>query len=192
MPAIPVSLADVETFESLPEGKYLGDIDSIKFQEATQPGKFPQLKVTYVVVDGDELGRKQSEWLSMSPKAAFRLRKWFDRFGFGQEDYEQEEWPRYDEDTMDLIDPDLVGARVIFKVYADGKKPGTDEDRWRTELVSVEDDEPAPAPRAKAKAAPAPAEEEEEDDEPEPDEKPARRAPARRPVPSATQKRTLR
>lgn len=83
MPIIPVNLAGVEAFESLPFGTYLGDIDKVKHQPAVQEGKFAQLMVTYVVVDGDALGKKQSEWLSLSPKAAFRLKKYFMKFGLG-------------------------------------------------------------------------------------------------------------
>jgi hypothetical protein len=147
MPTINVGLDKVESFTSLPEGKYLGSVDKIEFREARDPTKFDQLMATYLVIDGDHTGSKQSEFLSLSPKAAFRLKRWFDKFGLG--DVENLE---IDDDTNLLIEPDLVGVNVIFQVRKDGKIPGTDDDRIRTELLSVEDEvEAKPAPKAVAK-----------------------------------------
>jgi hypothetical protein len=150
VPTIPVNLGDVEAFEGLPEGQYLAEIDKIEFKEARESGKFPQLQVTYAVIDGEHLGRKQSEWVSLSPKAAFRLKKWFAKFGF--EDLDNLD---VNDDTNMLDDPDLVGTRVIFGVRKDGKQQDGVTDRIRTELVSVEDE--VPGAQAPAATAPAPA-----------------------------------
>src|SRR5574337_1934014 len=150
MPTIAVNLGNVEAYDNLPIGSYYGEIDRITYREAREAGKFPQLMVTYVVTDGDSTGRKSSEFLSLSPKAAFRLKRWFMKFGLGDaENFE------VDDETNDLLEPDLIGYAVIFTVKADGE-------RFRTELASVETDvanpEPvapqAPAPVARRAAAP--------------------------------------
>ena len=132
-----------------------------------------------------------SEWLSLSPKAAFRLKRYFDRFGLGDtENFD------VDDDTLELLEPDIVGYQVIFEVKPDG-------DRIRTELVSVEDaNPPAPAPAPvkakpaapKAEAEPEAEEAEDEDETVDADEaKPAPRpAPRQAPARQATPRRTLR
>src|SRR5688572_3201240 len=117
MPIIPVNLADVVAFENLPFGTYLGEIAKIEYREASKPGGFPQLQVQYTVIDGDALGKSQSEWLSFSPKAAFMMKRWFSKFGHGEiPDLD------VDDDTNLLVDPDLVSVRVVFKVYPDPKQ----------------------------------------------------------------------
>lgn len=202
MPTIAVNLGNVEAYDNLPIGSYYGEIDRITYREAREAGKFPQLMVTYVVTDGDSTGRKSSEFLSLSPKAAFRLKRWFMKFGLGDaENFE------VDDETNDLLEPDLIGYAVIFTVRQDGE-------RTRTELVSVESEveapapAPAPAPVARRAAAPAPvaapAEDELEDieeEEPAPAPAPApapRRVPAAPAAPTrpagrpAPQRRTLR
>lgn len=195
MPTIAVNLGNVEAFESLPFGKYLGEIEKVTYKEPREAGKFAQLQVTYLVIDGEHTGRKQSEWLSLSPKAAFRLKRYFNRFGLGDtENFD------VDDDTDELLEPDLAGFRVIFEVKPDG-------DRIRTELVSVEDEAPAPQPIVRRPAAPAapkpvPAKAEAEADEeleeieeaeeaPAPPARPARPAPVA-PARQAPQRRTLR
>jgi hypothetical protein len=136
MPVIPVNLADVQGYKDLSEGDYAGQIDKVEWRPAREQGKFPQLMVTYAVIDGDQLGEKSSEFLSLSPNAANRLKKWFARFGLenlGDLDV--------DDETNLLISPDLIGIRVIFQSRIDGKKPNSNEDRYRTELVSVDEDD---------------------------------------------------
>lgn len=176
MPQIRVNLGDVEdSFENLPFGKYLAEVSKAKLREATEEGKFDQLMVTYTVIDDNEfLGKVSTQWLSFSPKADFMMKRFFNHFGLGDlEDMD------FDDDTLEMVEPDIIGTRVIFEVVADKKAPGG----VRTNLVSVEDDEPAPAPRrAPRRAEPEPKEDEAEadeaDDAPE-EEKPAPRKVAR-------------
>jgi hypothetical protein len=142
VPSVQVNLGDVtSTFDNLPYDEYEGQIDKVEWRPAREQGKFPQLQVTYAVIDGDQLGRKQSEFLSLSPKADFRLKRFFDRFGLGElETFD------YDEDTNLVTEPDLIGIRVVFKVYQDGFLPGTENPRVRTELVTVLDELDTVAP----------------------------------------------
>ncbi len=132
---------------------------------------------TYLVTDGDQLGRKSSEFLSLSPKAAFRLKKWFDAFGLADELSALE----IDDDTNLLTNPDLVGIDVIFEVYQDPKLY-QGEKQIRTRLLEVLEDAPEPAPAPKARtatkaAAPVAAEPEEEEEEAEEEEEEAAPAP---------------
>jgi hypothetical protein len=181
VPTVPVNLADVSSqFEDLPYDEYEGQIDKVEWRPAREKGKFPQLMVTYTVIDGEQVGRKTSEFLSLSPKADFRLKAWFNKFGLGElETFD------YDEDTNQVTEPDLVGIRVVFKVLQDGYKPGTEDPRVRTQLVTVLDELETVAPAEEVQAEPEPEVEEAE-------------APVRRPVrpaprsEDAPKRRTLR
>ena len=135
MPTIPVNLADVEAFENLPLGEYEGEIKSITFKEPREEGKYPQLQAAYTVTDEEQLGRVSSEFISLSPKAAFRLKRWFAKFGL--EDTENLD---VDDETNELVDPDLVGTRIRFKVWNDKPAPGETEPRVRTSLTEVLDE----------------------------------------------------
>lgn len=190
MPTIPIDFSGVESFDSLPIGEYEGSIDKVELRPATQPTKFDQIQVSYIVTDGEFTGRKQSEFLSMSPKAAFRLKKFFDRFGDLVANLAELD---FDDDSNLLLEPDLVALDVRFKVYQDPKEY-QGEHQIRTELIEVYDDAPAPAPtpvktprRAPvAVAAPVAVEEDEaEEDEAEPEVAPAPAA-RRRAAPAAT------
>jgi hypothetical protein len=130
----------------------MGSIDHIELRPASDPSKFDQLMVQYLVIDGEHTGRKSSEFLSLSPRATFRLKRWFDHFGLSDELTGLD----IDDDTNLLNDPDLVGVNVIFKVFEDAKLY-QGERRVRTELVEVLDEEPAPAPAPVRRVAPAPA-----------------------------------
>jgi hypothetical protein len=173
VPVVPLDIKDAQAFSNLPDGVYAGQIDKVEYREPREEGKHPQLMVAYVVIDGDQTGDKQSEFLSLSPKAAFRLKRWFDKFGLG----ELEELD-VDDETNLLMEPDLTGITVTFRVFKDGKIPGTNDDRVRTELVSVEDDLLPEA--AEAEDEP----DDEPEDEPEEAPKPRRAAAApKRPAP---------
>lgn len=204
MPAIKVDMSQAEGYENLPLNEYLGQIDKIVYKAPREAGKFPQLMVTYQVIDGELLGKSSNEWLSLSPKAAFRTAKWFGKFGIDLEETElilgDPDAEGEPEDGDELTDPDLVGTQVIFKVYKERDKRVADPDsedayRVRTALVSVEDDEPAPAPKATKRAAAPPAEDDDDtgdDSDDEPEEKPATRVPRRVAQPAKPARRTLR
>lgn len=191
MPTIPVNLGNVEAYENLPLGEYLGQIDKITFKPPREAGRFPQLMITYTVIDGEQLGRTSNEWVSLSPKAAFRLKKWFAKFGL--DDTENLE---VDDESDELTDPDLIGYQVIFKVHEDKPRPGETEPSIRTSLVSVEDEvDEAPAPKAtKAKAAEPEADDDDDSDDDDAEEAPVAARPARREVaqPAKPKRRQLR
>lgn len=165
MRTVAVNLQDVQAFESLPIGKYYGEIVKLVEKPPSAAGKFAQLQCTYLVIDGDFINRQQSEWLSFSPKALFRMKRWFNKFGLG-------DIPDlgFDEDTDELIDPDLVGLKVVFAVTQDRRDP----DRLNTDLVEVEEEveeaAPPPPPPAPVRVARRPAPAAAPEPEPEADE----------------------
>lgn len=178
MPTIPIDFSGVESFDSLPLGQYEGSIDKVELRPTDDPQKFDQIMATYLVTEGELVGRKQSEFLSLSPKAAFRLKKWFDKFGLA----ESLDALDFDDDSNLLLEPDLVAYNVIFRVYEDSRLY-KGEKQIRTELVEVLDDAPAPAPtpvKATRKAAPAATPEPEEEGEEEEEEEEAAPAPVKR------------
>jgi hypothetical protein len=204
MPQITLDLTGVETYDNLPISKYYGSIDKIEYREATEPGKFAQLMITYMVIEGELVGRKTSEFLSLSPKAAFRLKKWLNRFGIEDDLVALD----VDEDTNLLMEPDLIGINVIFEVYQDPKLY-QGERQIRTRLLEVVDEEPEPAPPPKKKKpAPAPVavdaeeivpdedddeDEDEEEEEEVPVQKPKRVFSPNRPMtPTGPARRTLK
>lgn len=195
MPTIPLDFSNVESFDNLPLGKYEGSIDKIELRPATDPTKYDQLMVSYLVIDGEATGRKQSEFLSLSPKAAFRVKAWFDKFGLADGLTALD----VDDDTNLLLDPDLVAINVIFEVYEDPKLY-QGEKQVRTRLLEVLEDEPAPAPvkpARRAAAAPAPvaeaeAEDDLEDEDPPEPVAPVRRRTAAQPAAAAPARRPLR
>lgn len=193
MPAIHVDLSNAQGYESLPEGEYLAQIDGLVHKPTDDPDKFDQIMVKYQVIDGELLGKTATEWLSLSPKAAFRLAKWFGKFGIELE----EDTLESDDDTLDITNPDLVGLQVIIRSFKerDKRKPATDPDAYRIRiaLVSVEDEvDSAPAPKSTKRVE----QEAEADDTADEDDDGEEEAPKRvaRPVKPAARpaKRTLR
>lgn len=154
MPTISVNLGDVQGgFTDLPHDDYYGEVEKIVFHPAKSADKSPQLRVQYKVIDGDHINRRQSQFLTLSEKAMGFVKDFFAKFGLGE--YETFD---VDDDTSELIDPDLVESKVFFRVGPDRR----DATRTRTELISVEEFGPgvpdmgaAPAAVAAPPARPA-------------------------------------
>jgi Protein of unknown function (DUF669) len=178
MPRVPIDFEGVQDFDVLPEGLYEGEIEEIKWKDATAEGKFPQLSVKIRVTGGDLDGRRAFQNLSMSPQSKYRVKRFFNKFDLadGMEGLE------YEEDSMLVVDPDLTGEPVAFKV-----KHRTWNEELRAEVEVVEwlgggDAQPEPEPvRAEPKPVPKPEPAPEPEDEAEeaPEAEPAPRAPAR-------------
>lgn len=195
--AIPVNLGDIapSSFDNLPYDTYRGEVDILKYREATDTAQ-PKLQITMVVIDGAHVGRKSTQFQSLSDKSYGFVRAFFDKFGFDPADYD-ETFLDYDEDTMEITGAaaDILGSIVDFKVFARGKKRGTDEDFVVTEITNVVETTvggSAPAPKAEAEPEP----EEPAEAEAEEVEQPRAAAPVRRAAPAKEaarpQRRTLR
>ncbi len=191
-----LNLKDVQTFDGLPDGQYYGEVAGLYYRPSKKEGKRGQLQVKYLVLDGEQTGRFQSEFLTLD--TGF-LVKWLQAFGIDQETPGlsiDDEDPNTDEALLLDDQPIILGSKVIFDVRPDKK----DAQYTRTTLVSVEENtlDEAPAPKARATVAPrrAPAAAvaaDTSEDEDEPEEAPA--APTRRaaaPARTAAPRRTLR
>lgn len=110
---IPLDFDGVEDFDVIPAGVYPAVIEKLTYKEAKEAGKFPQVSVEYTVTDPEFEGRKLWQNLSFSPKAVFRMAKFFAAFG---EDYAELE---VDEDTGVVTDPDLAGMAVEVKTFVE-------------------------------------------------------------------------
>jgi hypothetical protein len=187
MPVIPVNLSKAVAYEDLPHGTYLAQIDSVIYKPTDKPDKFDQLMVKYTVIEeGSLLGKTVTEWLSLSPKATGRLKKWFSKFG-----EENTDNFNVDDDTDELTEPDIAGYQVIILSYeeVDKRKPVGDPDRLRTRvtLVSVEDEIGEREP-----AATAAAEDDEEEEAPAEEKPRAAAQEVRKAAPAKPARRTLR
>lgn len=200
---VTVNLDQVQGWKSQPHGEYLGEITSAKWIGPREAGKFAQLEVTYTCIDeGDQLDQSSKEWLSFSPKAAGRMKNWFEKFGFG-------DTPSLVFDDGDEIEePDILGSQVTYAVRPRRDDPTRDETMLLT-VETVPETQPKrrapaatrPAPTAARpaprRAAPAPAEEElpgeeEAEEEEEVAEVPAPRRAAVRPAVAAPPARPVR
>jgi hypothetical protein len=164
---IPLDFDGVEDFDAIPAGVYPAVIEKLTYKDATEEGKFPQVSVEYTVTDPDYEGRKLWQNLSFSPKAIFRMKRFFDVFG---EDYEELE---VDEDTGIVLDPDLAGTAVEVKTHIE---PYQGVDRNKV------DEAPVLVGSGAKKRAAARAKRQEEDDEPAADAPPAKLRRGGRPV----------
>lgn len=185
MPTINVDLSNVGEFENLPDGTYLTELT--RFYHAPDSGDYGQLRAVWTVIEeGEFLGRTSTEFLSLSPKAAFRIARFLKAFGEELDD----DFKFETDDDDEIISPDLVGAQAIIKVETRPDKK-TKEPRTNTSIVSVEE-----MPDGTSAVAPEPEEDDEEEEEEAPKTKaaPTRQAPARRAVAAAAapKRRSLR
>lgn len=105
---IPVNFADVQEFEALPEDEYLAIIEKAEMRLPTEEGKFPYINLQMKVTEGEFAGRVVFTILSFSPKALFRMKQAFENLGLIDPDAEMD--IDYDEDTLQVTEPELVGV----------------------------------------------------------------------------------
>lgn len=176
MPTLNIDISNAKQFTNLDLGEYEGEISALVFLPPREKGKFGQVQAKYLVTEGEAVGRTSSEFLPLHPNATFRLVGWMKKFGGEWEDMDPEElksltWET-DEDGVTIIEPDLEGVKVVFKVFEETDRK-TKEVRVKTELVEVLDDVDLETPVAGEAAddeddeddAPVEAEADEDDDE---------------------------
>ena len=164
----------VEDMSPLDAGRYRAQIEKMTFRPAPTDDKSDQISVQYIVTeDGDYLGRKAWTNLYLSAKALFRVKAWFNSMGLDGDEIAYD----YDEETLEILEPDLVGVDVEITV-----KNELYQGEKQAKVVAVE--RVAPPKRLK-KAKPAPEPEPEEDDEEEEEEEEA-------PPPKRTARRAVR
>lgn len=113
-------------FEPLEEGFYLASVRSIKLSEKAGASGYKQWVVVWQII-APKKRAKRTVWdrISLSPKAAFKMRELFDSLGF-----------EYDSDS-----DELVGEKAIIEVIT---SPGENDRTYENvEKVYAADDEVA-------------------------------------------------
>lgn len=146
MAKITVDFSDVETFESLGEGIYTGHIDYMRHRPAREAGKSDQLSVCLVCDEGESKGERTWQNLYFSPKAIWRMAKFFALFGIDSAELDVD-----DEEPYDVLDPDLAGEPVLFSVKRDGTYNG--QPSFKAEVVEWLGGNQKPLPKSKPAAA---------------------------------------
>ena len=82
MAKISADFSTVKTGEVLPEGDYELIVDEVEEVEPREKGKYPYLKWTFKVADGENEGRKLFDNTSLAPAALWRLRALLVALGF--------------------------------------------------------------------------------------------------------------
>ena len=105
MPKVSVDFSQVEEFEPLPKAEYDAIIEEMKYVEPASEDKYPYINVQFNVTEDGFEGRKL--WLvwSFSPRALWRFKQALENLGLAVEELEVD----YDEETMLVTEPDLVG-----------------------------------------------------------------------------------
>ena len=94
------------------EGEYPVVIDKAEFRPSREEGKYPYINLEMSVTEEKYKGRKLWMILSFSPKALWRMKDVFENLGIYDDSMEVD----YDEDTMLVVDPELVGLPGIAVV----------------------------------------------------------------------------
>jgi hypothetical protein len=145
---VTVDFSEVEEFEPLPKGEYPAVIESIEYREAQEEGKFDYLNVEYTVTEPEFKGRKLWQVWSFSPKSLWRMKQTLENLGVFEEEIEVD----YDEESMIVTEPALVGTPVMLTVST---RPY--EGRIQNDVTAVTSPDGASAGKAEPgkKAAPA-------------------------------------
>lgn len=102
-----------EEFEPLPDGHYLAKIESIKLSDRAGQSGYKQWVVVWRI-QAPRKYAKRTQWdrLSLSPKAAWKMRELFDALGY-----------EYDSDSAEL-----VGETAVLEIFQEeiqsGKRKG--------------------------------------------------------------------
>lgn len=114
MAKVKVDFSEVTEFEALDVGEYDALIAKLTYVEPASEDKYPYLNVEFDVTEPTFEGRKLWKVWSLSPKALWRMKQDLENLGF---DAEEELDIDYDEDTMEVTEPEVVGmpCRLVVK-----------------------------------------------------------------------------
>lgn len=121
MPKVGVDLSSIEQFEALPPGKYECIIESVTYIAESKASKQPNLKWQLAVAEGEFENRKLFMNTSLVPKALWKLQQVFEGLGLPHDTKVDID---YDEDTNELIEPNLIGLACLCDVGVQ-QIPGT-------------------------------------------------------------------
>lgn len=157
MPRTTVNFAEVEGMDAVPKGDYECVISDATWREATEEGKSDYINLEATVTEaGEYKDRKFWSVLSFSPKALWRMKETLENLGIIEPDDEIEF--DYDEDTMKVTEPELIGipclVTVSTRLYEGREQNQVDN---ITSLDSSPAKKTAPGKKAPSSAAKAPA-----------------------------------
>lgn len=162
MGQVNLDFSNVQEFEALPAGDYPVYVEQVELKQS-QHSDYPYLNYTLVVSEGEYANRKLFMISSLSPKALWRAKAVFQSLGVYQEQMDL----NVDDDTNQLLSPDLVGA-VALAIVGQEVYEGRVQNRVQ-DLVPLDSYNEAPgatpvpatpatpAPRPAVAATPAPA-----------------------------------
>lgn len=143
-----VDFSDAQSFEALERGEYHALIEKVEYREATEEGKYDYLNVELTITEPGFEGRKLWFIWSLSPKALWRMKQSFENLGLPSDVIEID----YDDDTMLVTEPELVGLPLIA-VVTQRTYQGQVQNNVDTVLAS--DEAPAGQKKTATKRAPA-------------------------------------
>lgn len=112
MGEINVNFADVKTRSLVPAGDYPGVIaDCILRQKAGSD--HPYLNWDVIIAEGDYEGRHVYMTSSFKPEALFNMMGAFRNLGYLEDEYNI----RFNDDTGQVVEPEVVGLACIARVY---------------------------------------------------------------------------
>jgi hypothetical protein len=114
VPRITVDFSDVQEFEALDKGEYLGVISKAEYRDfPDEPDRYPYINLEIDVTEPPDLkGRKLWSVLSFSPKALWRMKQVFENLDIFMDEMEFD----VDEETNMVVSPELVGIPVLCAV----------------------------------------------------------------------------
>jgi hypothetical protein len=87
-----VDLSHVEEFEPVPAGVYSVVVTEMNESEEDGPSGYPYVGVVMTILEGEFENRKLFSNLSMSPKAAFKVKEFLEACGVPEEQLTSEEF----------------------------------------------------------------------------------------------------
>jgi hypothetical protein len=107
-----VDFSDVQGFEPLEKGEYAVMFEKLEMREAQEADKYDYINVELTVTEPGFEGRKLWMNWSFSPKALWRMKQSLENLGLPADQIDVE----YDDDTMQVTTPELVGMPAIATV----------------------------------------------------------------------------
>lgn len=111
VPKVTVDFSQVEEFEPLEKGEYSAIIAKGTYVEAASDDKYDYINVEFDLTEPGAENRKAWKVWSLSPKALWRMKQDMENLGF---DTEEELNIDYDEDTMEVTEPEIAGMPCVI------------------------------------------------------------------------------
>lgn len=151
-----------EGWSPLPQGDYVLQVEDVA--ETMSSNNNEQLKVSCIVVEGNNEGQKCTLWFPLMAKAGFRLRGFVeaaipDKCEISETDEETERGDKLAE--IDFDTDDLIGAQVLCTATIRNDNNGNPQNDFKNfrsasgESAEAAEDEAPVAPPPKRNAAPA-------------------------------------